>query len=339
MRVIRFVLAVAVVALVAAGGGYVYVESRFDVPTDPDRTEAVIVEVPKGATFRAMGRVLQENGLITTTTWWRIYPRLHPDAAGLKAGRHRIEANQSIRQIVQTLSENPLPEDVPLTLVEGWRLTDTDEALAKQGVIEPGAYLSAARRPDTFNVPFDLEGARDLEGYLLPETYAVPPGTLDVHTLIQRQLDAFFSRFVAPNREKLARSGRTLRATVIMASLLEREEPKPEIRPKVAGVLFKRLDAGTPLGVDATSRFTLKSWNNRRAFLKKLRDPRDPYNTRLRRGLPPGPIGAPSLASLNAALEPQRSRYWYYLHDAQQRIHFARTAKEHEANRRRYNVW
>ena len=124
-----------------------------------------------------------------------------------------------------------------------------------------------------------------------------------------------------------------------MASMLEREEPVASVRPKVAGVLYKRLDAKHPLGVDATSRYTLDAWNDRRAFLKKLRDPDDPYNTRLRIGLPPTPIGAPGLPSLQAALRPVASPYWYYLHDAKQQIHFAETAEGHEANRRRYDVW
>ena len=82
-----------------------------------------------------------------------------------------------------------------------------------------------------------------------------------------------------------------------------------------------------------------KNWNDRRAFLKKLRDPRDPYNTRLRKGLPPTPIGAPSLSSLKAALRPKKSRYLYYLHDSNGNIHFARNAKQHEANRKKYNVY
>ena len=99
------------------------------------------------------------------------------------------------------------------------------------------------------------------------------------------------------------------------------------------------MDANSPLGVDATSRFTLDDWSDRRKFLAKLRDPNDPYNTRLKAGLPPGPIGAPSLDALLAALRPKASNHWYYLHDADKQIHFARNAAEHEANRRKYNVW
>jgi UPF0755 protein len=104
-------------------------------------------------------------------------------------------------------------------------------------------------------------------------------------------------------------------------------------------VLYKRLDRGMPLGVDATSRFTLDDWDDRQAFLKMLLDKNDPYNTRHRAGPPPGPIGAPGLLSLTAALSPQPTESWYYLHDKQGQIHFARSLKEHEANRHMYGVW
>ena len=78
---------------------------------------------------------------------------------------------------------------------------------------------------------------------------------------------------------------------------------------------------------------------DRKAFLKKLRDPKDPYNTRLRPGLPPTAIGNPAIDSLKAALAPTPSEFWYYLHDSEQNLHPARNANEHEANRAKYNVY
>ena len=101
-----------------------------------------------------------------------------------------------------------------------------------------------------------------------------------------------------------------------MASMLEREEPTPAQRPLVAGILWKRINMKFPLGVDATSRYGLAEWNDRKAFLKKLRDPTDTYNTRVNVGLPPGPIGSPTVLSLQAALRPTMSEFLYYLHDA-----------------------
>ena len=179
--------------------------------------------------------------------------------------------------------------------------------------------------------------AGSLEGYLLPETYMVNPDDWDTKEFIQRQLDMLATRFYEPHRGEFAERG--FADVVIMASLLEREEPNPNNRQLVAGILWKRIDHDWNLGVDATSRYTLDKWNDRRAFLKKLRDPTDKYNTRLRSGLPPTPIGSPSIDSLEAALSPTDSKYWYYLHDSKQTIRPARNVAEHEANRKKYNVY
>jgi UPF0755 protein len=244
----------------------------------------------------------------------------------------------TLAELATALEGPPLPEDVPFVVIEGWRLRDTDEALATAGLIQPGAYLAAASKPSRYTAPFPLPSGT-LEGYLYPETYRVVPGALAVEELIQRQLDTFAERFYLPHREALTHSGRSLHEVVVMASMLEREEPVPAQRPLVAGILWKRVDRGVPLGVDATSRYQLAEWNDRQAFLQRLRDPEDPWNSRLRKGLPPGPIGAPTVESLQAALSPQASEFWYYLHDSERRLHPSRNAEEHEALRRKYNVY
>jgi UPF0755 protein len=162
---------------------------------------------------------------------------------------------------------------------------------------------------------------------------------VELHALIQRQLDTFGERFFTPNKGEIEKCGRTLHQLVTMASMLEREEPVPGQRPLVAGILWKRVDKGFPLGVDATSRYELAEWNDRQAFLQHLRDTSDPWNSRVHKGLPPGPIGAPTVDSLRAALAPQPSDFWYYLHDAERHLHPSRNAQEHEALRRKYNVY
>jgi UPF0755 protein len=103
--------------------------------------------------------------------------------------------------------------------------------------------------------------------------------------------------------------------------------------------MWKRVDRNFGLGIDATSRYTIPDWNNREDFLVQLRDPEDPYNTRLRKGLPPTAIGNPAIESLEAAANPESSEFLYYLHDAQQNLHPARDATEHEANRAKFGVY
>ncbi len=339
MRILlRLALIFGLLAVLGAAGAYLHIQKQFDLAIEPGNSEPFIFTVTKGATLRGIGERLQAEGLIENALYWQLHNRLNP-GPGAKAGRHALARSMSLRAIRQAITENPLPEDEPLTIVEGLRLRDVDAELSRLGRIEAGTYLKAASDPSRFTIRFSLEGASTLEGYVFPETYRVPPGPLDVDRFIQRQLDAFYERFHEPHADEITRQKRSLRELVIMASMLEREEPKPAVRPEVAGILWKRIDAGWALGVDATSRYTLDDWSDRRKFLKQLRDEKDPYNTRLRFGLPPGPIGAPSLPSLLAALRPVDSPYWYYLHDKDQNIRFAKDAAGHEANRKKYNVY
>lgn len=334
--VVALVALSILVASVAGGAGYVWYQQA--IHGIRESADEVVIDVPKGASVRRVGHMLVEAGLIDSELAVRIWLQLNRGLPAPKAGRHRLGRAMTVPQMFARLADKPMSEDVPLTLVEGWRLRDADAALAEAGRIEPGAYLAAAHSAEGYDIAFPIEG-ETLAGYLLPDTYLVPPGAVDARALVQRQLDAFAERFWRPHQGELTGSGRSLRTVVVMASLLEREEPKPEVRPKVAGVLYNRLDAGVPLGVDATSRYPLDDWSDRRAFLERLRDAEDPWNTRLRKGLPPGPIGAPSLPSLLAALRPEKTDAWYYLHDGSGRIHFSRNAREHEAKRKKYDVW
>lgn len=335
MDSVKWLIGVAVALTLIAVGTGVGVWNWVLQPKGPEDAPTVIFEVPAGASGAKVARLLEEEGLLSSQWQWRLHTKWAA-APGPKAGRHPVSARMNVAELRGALADNPIPEDVTFTVVEGWRIVDTDRALAEAGLVPAGAYVAAAQRTDR-GLPFPIASG-SLEGYLFPETYRLP-ADFGPDALIDRQLEAFVNRFYVPHKQDIEASPRTLDDLVKMASLLEREEPDPSLRPMVAGVLYKRLDANTPLGVDATSRYRLDQWNDRRAFLRKLRDPTDPYNTRLKTGLPPTALGAPSLDSLRAALNPVDSPYWYYLHDAQRQIHFARSAAEHEANRKRYNVY
>jgi UPF0755 protein len=304
-------------------------------PADPNATTEVIFEVPAGANARGLATPLANAGLVKDGWRWEWYLRTGGDGTCIKAGRHKVKASMDAPTLLAALCGAPIPKDEPFTIPEGWRIRDIDAALTAKGWITAGAYTTAANDLAAYTVPFPLPTDGTLEGYLYPETYKVEPDHFDPKQLVQRQLDTFATRFW--NGRTF--SDRSLHAIVTLASLLEREEPSVTNRPLVAGILWRRIDAGWNLGVDATSRYTLDDWNDRVAFLKKLRDPADPWNTRLKPGLPPTPIGNPGIGALEAAAAPTASDYWYYLHDADQVLHPSRTEAEHEGFRRRYNVY
>ena len=314
------------------------IQDHMGAPADESNTESTIFEVPRGATARSIAPALQEAGIIQSADDFVMYIRMSKEGSCIKAGRFKLSPSMDAKTIIETVCGVPLANDKPFTIVEGWRIGEIDAALAKEGWIEAGEYLALVKTPGEFTAAFELP-EDSLEGYLYPETYMLNPDQFEVKKFIQRQITMLEDLFYTPNKAAIAQSPRSFGELVIMASMLEREEPKPEQRPLVAGILWKRIDSKWNLGVDATSRYTLDEWNDRKAFLKQLRDPNDPYNTRLRPGLPPTAIGNPSISSLEAALSPTASEYWYYLHDSQQILRPSRNSKEHEALRAKYNVY
>lgn len=334
----KLLLAVPILLLLAAGGAFLYVDGAAGKPAGPATSPDVEFTVAKGTTARGLGPQLHKQGLIADPNLWRYFLWRRGAALNAKAGRHLVSAKMTMGELATALEGVPIPDDVPFVVIEGWRLRDIDKALVEKGWARPGEYVKAASEPLKFKAVFPLPD-KTLEGYLYPETYQVPAAGVDLHALIQRQLDTFAERFFIPNKTEIQKSGRTLHQLVVMASMLEREEPTPSQRSTVAGILWKRFDHNTPLGVDATSRYELEEWNDKKAFLARLRDKDDPWNSRTRAGLPPGPLGAPTVESLLAAVRPEDNPYWYYLHDASKKLHPSKNAAEHEALRAQFNVY
>lgn len=305
-----------------------------DAPLHPDDPSEFVFEVPKGSTGNKLAPRLVEAGLVSAEWQWKWFLRQEGGQC-IKAGRFRLKHSMTPREVRDALCGPPMPEDVPFTVVEGWRIRDVDAALTAKGLIHAGEYAAIAENKKAA-APFEV-ASTTFEGYLYPETYMVTPDRFSVEKLVERQLAMFNDRFLSKHAADLEPRG--LNAVVVMASMLEREEPNPKNRPMVAGILWKRLDNQWNLGVDATSRYALDEWNDRTAFMKRLRDPNDPYNTRLRPGLPPTAIGNPTVQSLEAALSPVASEFWYYLHDAEHNFHGGRDVAEHEANRKKYDVY
>lgn len=305
-------------------------------PADPSDATEIVVTVPNGASARAMGSVLKEARVIDDAKGFSWYVRINKEGDCIKAGDHSVSRSMSHSEIIVALCGAPIVDAEPFTVLEGWRIREIDAALTDKGLIKAGEYAALARTPSVFRAAYPLP-SESLEGYLFPETYMIERDRFEAKAFIQRQLDLFNARFMAGHQNGFGK--RNLEEIVIMASMIVREEPTESQRPLVAGILWKRIDSSWNLGVDATSRYELPKWNDRRAFLKKLRDPKDRYNTRLRSGLPPTAIGNPDLSSLEAAAAPVKSPYWYYLHDADGVLHPSRSVGEHERYRKQYNVY
>jgi UPF0755 protein len=181
-----------------------------------------------------------------------------------------------------------------------------------------GSYRKAAKRssllnPATYGAP---KGTRDLEGFLFPATYDMVVGA-PVSRLVAEQLTAFQERF-GPEEVRRARGLHvTPYQLLTVASMVEREAQVPGDRAKIAAVIYNRLRAGMPLGIDATLYYAVEQAQGIATYTGELTESQlhidSPYNTRIHRGLPPTPISNPGMASIEAAAHPAHVPYLYYV--------------------------
>jgi UPF0755 protein len=234
---------------------------------------------------------------------------------------------------LDALEGGPPPNVVLLTIPEG--LSRPEIAKLVEGKLR-GSYLAATRSSPLLDPRgYRARGGRSLEGFLFPATYELRRGQ-SVSKLVDRQLAAFRERFRTVDLRYARSKNLTPYDVLIIASMVEREAQVPRERRLIASVIYNRLHAGIPLGIDATLRFETANWT-RPLRESELQAP-TPYNTRVNPGLPPGPIGNPGLASIRAAARPARTDYLFFVVKPNTcgEHAFAATNAEHQRNVARY---
>ncbi|MEA2404032.1 MAG: hypothetical protein QOE08_679 [Thermoleophilaceae bacterium] len=305
-RVGRRIFAAAVVTAVVAI--LWFLNSLFQ-PFAGDGHGNVAVTIPKGTGVGKIGDLLSARGVIAHGFFFEVRATLAGKRGDLKPGSYTLKRDMSYGAVIDALSKGPASNLVTITIPEGKSRPEIQRLIAPDGL--SGSYLKASRSSRLLD-PRKLGGrhARDLEGFLFPATYQLRRGSA-VSRLVAKQVAAFKSTL----RQVSLRAARHVNLTtydvVTIASLIEREAQLPRERRLIASVIYNRLRAGIPLGIDATTRFATGNWTKPLTGAQ-LRTS-SPYNTRTNRGLPPGPIGNPGLASLRAAAGPARTKLLYYV--------------------------
>ena len=199
---------------------------------------------------------------------------------------------------------------IEVVVPEGYDRTQIAEVAKKAGL--KGDYLKATESFKGFDLAkYGAENAQNLEGFLFPATYELFKGA-KVEDLVSKQLEAFEMNASDIDLEGAAKEqGRTQYDLVNIAAMVEREIAVPEERELAASVINNRLEQGNPLGIDATIRYEDHNYSGQLVLSRLEED--TPYNTRTNAGLPPGPIGNPGLASLEAAANPADSDYFFFV--------------------------
>ena len=284
-----------------------------------------LVEAGHGA--QRIAQNLKEEGIIKKTWPFLLGYRLYYSSQSLKAGEYELDIPVSTKKILNMLAEGKVYLR-PITIAEGLTRREIAEHLESLEIVDAAEFLEASTNTELLGT-YDIE-AENLEGYLFPETYYFSRGT-SAETIIEILVSQFKTVFSEEWRQRAIEINMTPRKVVILASLIEKETSIPEERELVSVVIHNRLRIKMKLDCDPTIIYAMKeegTYTGR--LLKKHLKIDSPYNTYLRRGLPPGPICNPGQAALEAALYPADEKYIYFVSKNDGSHIFSRTFKEHQ---------
>jgi UPF0755 protein len=330
----KVVIVLLIAALMAVGGVFV-LYTRLNAPYRGFVGEEQFVEIPAGSGTSAIGRRLVGAGVVRDTVTYRLALWLSGRARHLQAGDYRFEGAMTAREVLEKLARGDV-DRISITFPEGLTILEMSWIFEAHGLGPAEAFVEAARNAQPA-AEFD-PAARNLEGYLFPDTYAVSRRTDAAH-LVLAMLERFEHVLTPAVRQAATSRGLTVRQMVTLASLVEKETARADERPLVASVYANRLQKKMGLQCDPTVIYALQQaglfdGNLRRDDL--LFD--SPYNTYRYAGLPPGPIASPGKASLEAAAHPAETEFLYFVSRNDGTHEFARTLEEHNRNVQRFQV-
>lgn len=301
------VLLVVVVALVVvAVVGYLRVNKEINPPGKPGRTVTVVV--PRGTSTSRAADLLAEDGVIHGSTVFAWYLKLK-GAGTLVPGTYQMATNEPYSTVLYILQKGPLPVTYQLVVPEGFTVRQIAAAVGhlKGAGISEQAFLQAAMGGQVRS-PYEPATSNDLEGLLFPATYPIQQGeTAD--DLVQYMIATFDTHAAALGISTAAeRLGYSPYQIVIVASIVEREVKFEADRGGVASVIYNRLVRGTPIGAESTLLYGLGEPKGPVVITTP-----NPYNTLVNKGLPPTPIANPGIPSLEAAMNPPKTTYLYWV--------------------------
>ena len=278
-----------------------------------------VIEIKKGSGLAEIAEDLKESGAIKSPYLFKAVLLSSFRQADVKAGHYFFETPMSMFGVSRRLTQGIYGiEPVRATIIEGWSNKQAGEYFEKLGLFKKEEWLSLT------------EGK---EGYLFPDTYFFMP-EVEAEGVIKTMSENFDKKVIKGLGEEIVKSGRKLEELIIMASILEKEASSYEDMRMISGILWKRLEFGIGLQVDATVSYVVGKPSLELTDEDLAVD--SPFNTYKYRGLPPAPIGNPGLEAIKAAITPTQTIYWYYLHDSDGEPHYAMTFEEHKRNKELY---
>lgn len=300
-------------------------------PVDSQNKQEKLFVIKPGSSLIEITHNLKKEGFLKSSRVFLLYTRLTGNTSKIKAGEYLLNPALDVPKLTEKLVKGEVAT-ITFTIPEGYHLRQIAQVFVKQGIATEEEFWKVVREGE-FEYTFlaDLPPTeRRLEGYLFPDTYTIAKGmpVKEVIKMMLKRFDTVYKR-LPPNE-----TGLTTHEVVTLASIIEGESVVNKERAVIASVFFNRLKIGQRLEADATVQYLFDE--RKEQVLYRDLEIDSPYNTYRHQGLPPGPIGSPGEASLQAVLEPQDTKYYYFVarKDNSGEHVFARTLDEHNRNKR-----
>jgi UPF0755 protein len=312
MKRLIILILVLIVLAGAASGYWVYSDLRRPVS---HAKSGQFIEIPKGSSPAAIIKKLSDEGVLKHEWPLRLYLKSTGKGATLRAGEYDFPSPISPLNVLAKLQQGQRRLN-RITIIEGWTRWDIAKAMAQLPELKLENEAQALALMDNVSLVADLDpAAKNLEGYLFPDTYEFSPETTPAE-LVEMMVKRFRGVWKPDWTDRARSLNMTPREIVTMASIIETEAKLADERPIVASVIYNRLQKNIPLAVDSSVIYASKlegKWRYDGKVYRSDIERRSPYNTRIYAGLPPGPVASPGESSLKAALNPATTDYLYYV--------------------------
>lgn len=328
-------------AIAGCAAGYLWIlggQTNIWPSTTPlQGSPAATITVAPGMSLDELAAHLAAQGCTISPLLITLYIKLFSHFEKAKSGTYSLAATDSLRITMHKIIAGETTDELAfrITIPEGYTLRQiAAKIIAQRRQLADGAGLSMDSLLTQMQAQPYIQTlgitAPTLEGYLYPETYEFygkPPTAIAVITRMAEQLFKLIDPAIT---QGLQRHGISLHQGLIMASLIEKETAIAAEKPLIAEVIWNRLRRKMPLGIDAALIYGIPDYQGN-ITAAHLQDRSNPYNTRIHRGLPPSPIGSPTISSLHAVIKPSNLGYLYYvlMADRGSRHHFSKTYREH----------
>ena len=294
------------------------VDSIINIEDEKLSGDYIKLQIDNGLSATAIASLLEENGVCNKEDFLK-YVVENKLETKLRSGLYIIKKNSSISEIVTSIvdSDSTIVKIYPASTID-----QVDKLLTSRKLISKGDFVKACTQ-----LAQD-KGLNFVEGWFSPATYKIT-NDFDVNMFANIMLENTF-KILSPYIKDIAKSGYSIDEIIIIASLIQGETQDVDQMPIISSVIHNRLEEDMPLGIDATTRYEIGNWSDE--LTQEILDKITPYNTRRKKGLPPGGICLSSKDALISAIYPKDTDFLYYIHDKDGNLITAYTYKEHLEN-------